>query len=52
MSLRKGYISVAVRTVGYSDVTLFQLEKVMYLFRPAHNLHVLEEEVLQNPGRL
>lgn len=52
LSLRKGYISVAVSTVGCTDLMLFQPEKVMYLFCPAHNLHVLEQEVLQNPGRL
>lgn len=50
LSLRKGYISVAVITEGCTDVMLFQLEKVMDLFCPAHNLHVLEQEVLQNPG--
>lgn len=43
---------MAVSTVGCTDLMVFQLEKVMYLFCPAHNLHVLEQEVLQNPGRL
>lgn len=42
LPLRKGYISVAVNIVGCTDVTLFRLEKVLNLFCPAPNVHVLE----------